>query len=96
MNQQHHKLQYMSQTIVVVTVVRVVVVPVRHGTVRSIVVPRTATFDAVRAGSRAGHTLFVGLVPKKLFSLLHISKFCYCNWQEFSNILVISNFGNIF
>lgn len=36
---------------IVVLVVRVVVVPVGHGTVRRIVVPTAAAFDAVRARS---------------------------------------------
>ena len=42
-----------------VAVVRVVVVPIRHGTVRSIVVPRATAFDAVRTGRRAGLHLFI-------------------------------------
>ena len=46
-----------TETKVVVAVVRVVVVPIRHGTVRSIVVPRATAFDAVRTGRRAGHHL---------------------------------------
>ena len=40
-------LQYRSQTIVVVAVVRVVVVSVRDGTVRSRVVPAATTVHAV-------------------------------------------------
>ena len=48
-----------TETIVVVTVVRVVVIPIRHGTVGSIVVPRTATLNAVRTRRRAGLNLFI-------------------------------------
>ena len=48
-----------TETVVVVAVVRVVVVPVRHGTVGSIVVPRAATLYAVRTRRRAGQYLFI-------------------------------------
>ena len=48
-----------TETVVIVAVVRVVVVPIRHGTVGSIVVPRAATLYAVRTRRRAGLYLFI-------------------------------------
>ena len=48
-----------TETVVVVAVVRVVVVPIRHGTVGSIVVPRAATLYAVKTRRRAGLYLFI-------------------------------------
>jgi len=53
-----------AETDVVVAVVRVVVVPVRHIAVGSIVVPRAATVDTVVTGSRACLTFFVGNCPE--------------------------------
>lgn len=50
-----HKLQYMSQTIVVVAVVRIVVVPVRNGAVVGVIVPRATAKNAVVAG-RSTHS----------------------------------------
>ena len=48
-----------AEAIVLVAVVRVVVVPVSHGTVGSIVVPRAAALYAVRTRRRAGLYLFI-------------------------------------
>lgn len=50
-------------------------VPVRNGAVGGVVVPRTAAFDAVRAGSgtRRTVTFFGGVYP---FRLLFYTKSC--------------------
>ena len=46
-----------TETVVVVAVVRVVVVPVSNRAVRGVVVPRATAFDAVIARRSAGSTV---------------------------------------
>lgn len=61
-----------AETVVVVPVIRVVVVPVGHGTVRSIVVPATATFYAVRTRCGTGQSFLLGVYLKHSLLFLNI------------------------